>query len=111
MSFMNKILKLEQSFNQRSKWIKDSYVKIVNFLGVTGSGYGTTQDGTKYWIVKNSWGEKGYIIRMQRDISDKRGLCGIAMEASYPICRQPQIISYSKMNSKQHTIYNLDVFL
>ncbi|KAI8019552.1 hypothetical protein LOK49_LG04G02209 [Camellia lanceoleosa] len=39
-------------------------------------------------IVKNSWGtewgEKAY-IRMQRGISDKEGLCGIAMEASYPI--------------------------
>jgi len=38
--------------------------------------------------VRNSWGpewgEKGY-IRMQRGISDRRGLCGIAMEASYPI--------------------------
>ncbi|XP_023756136.1 vignain [Lactuca sativa] len=56
--------------------------------GVAAVGYGTTLDGTKYWIVKNSWGaewgEKGY-IRMQRGISDKRGLCGIAMEASYPI--------------------------
>ncbi|KAD4889047.1 hypothetical protein R6Q59_034063 [Mikania micrantha] len=56
--------------------------------GVAAVGYGTTLDGTKYWIVRNSWGaewgEKGY-IRMQRDISDKRGLCGIAMEASYPI--------------------------
>ncbi|XP_076937023.1 vignain-like [Bidens hawaiensis] len=53
--------------------------------GVAAVGYGTTQDGTKYWIVKNSWGaewgEKGY-IRMQKDIYDKRGLCGIAMEAS-----------------------------
>ncbi|CAN1291422.1 unnamed protein product [Linum perenne] len=29
-------------------------------------------------------GEKGY-IRMQRGISHKEGLCGIAMEASYPI--------------------------
>lgn len=51
-------------------------------------GYGTTQDGTKYWTVKNSWGsewgENGY-IRMQRSIFDKKGLCGIAMEASYPI--------------------------
>ncbi|XP_027329555.1 vignain-like isoform X2 [Abrus precatorius] len=56
--------------------------------GVAIVGYGTTQDGTKYWTVKNSWGsewgEKGY-IRMKRDISDKKGLCGIAMEASYPI--------------------------
>ncbi|PSR89486.1 Vignain like [Actinidia chinensis var. chinensis] len=56
--------------------------------GVAIVGYGTTLDGTKYWIVKNSWGpewgEKGY-IRMQRGISDKEGLCGIAMQASYPI--------------------------
>ncbi|XP_071733936.1 vignain-like [Rutidosis leptorrhynchoides] len=56
--------------------------------GVAVVGYGTTLDGTKYWIVKNSWGpewgEKGY-IRMERGISNKQGLCGIAMEASYPI--------------------------
>ncbi|KAJ8752031.1 hypothetical protein K2173_001057 [Erythroxylum novogranatense] len=56
--------------------------------GVVVVGYGTTVDGTKYWIVKNSWGpewgEKGF-IRMQRGISDREGLCGIAMEASYPI--------------------------
>ncbi|GMN58569.1 hypothetical protein TIFTF001_027673 [Ficus carica] len=56
--------------------------------GVAVVGYGTTLDGTKYWTVKNSWGpewgEKGY-IRMQRDVSDDEGLCGIAMEASYPI--------------------------
>ncbi|KAH6770547.1 Cysteine proteinases superfamily protein [Perilla frutescens var. hirtella] len=56
--------------------------------GVAVVGYGTTLDGTKYWIVKNSWGlewgEKGY-IRMQRGIPQKHGLCGIAMQASYPI--------------------------
>ncbi|XP_027355741.1 vignain [Abrus precatorius] len=56
--------------------------------GVAVVGYGTTIDGTNYWIVKNSWGpewgEQGY-IRMKRNISDKEGLCGIAMEASYPI--------------------------
>ncbi|KAL3512647.1 hypothetical protein ACH5RR_025364 [Cinchona calisaya] len=56
--------------------------------GVAIVGYGTTLDGTKYWIVRNSWGaewgERGY-IRMQRGIDDKEGLCGIAMEPSYPI--------------------------
>lgn len=56
--------------------------------GVAVVGYGATLDGTKYWIVKNSWGpewgEKGY-IRMERGVSAKEGLCGIAVEASYPV--------------------------
>lgn len=56
--------------------------------GVTLVGYGSTSDGTKYWLVRNSWGiewgEKGY-IRMERDIKEGGGKCGIAMEASYPI--------------------------
>ncbi|CAI9782049.1 unnamed protein product [Fraxinus pennsylvanica] len=53
-------------------------------------GYGTSIDGTKHWILKNSWGpdwgEKGYItdIRVQRGIKVREGMCGIAKHASYP---------------------------
>ncbi|KAI3854723.1 hypothetical protein MKW92_008053 [Papaver armeniacum] len=51
--------------------------------GVTVVWYGTDSDGTKYWLMKSSWGENGY-IQMQRDVDANEGLCGIAMEASYP---------------------------
>jgi len=47
-------------------------------------GYGATDDGTQYYIVKNSWGpgwgEQGY-IRMARNRDDN---CGIASDGSYP---------------------------
>ena len=56
--------------------------------GVLVVGYGT-EDDTPYWLVKNSWGETwgedGYIKIGRSDSESSKGICGIAMQPSYPI--------------------------
>merc|ERR1711916_72616 len=54
--------------------------------GVLAVGYGTDA-GTDYWKVKNSWGsswgQEGYVM-LGRGTGDSKGVCGIAMQPSYP---------------------------
>ncbi|KAG2312991.1 hypothetical protein Bca4012_027586 [Brassica carinata] len=76
------------SFRFYSKGIITGKCGTVLGHAMAAIGYGTDKDGTKYWLVKNSygpeWGEGGY-VRIERDILEKEGRCGIAKRAIYPI--------------------------
>jgi C1A family cysteine protease len=54
--------------------------------GVLTVGYGT-ENGTPYWLVKNSWsaswGDQGYVKILRSDSTNDAGICGIAMQPSF----------------------------
>ena len=56
--------------------------------GVLIVGYGEEND-VPYWLVKNSWGQDwgldGYVKILRSEDTNDAGICGVAMQASFPV--------------------------
>jgi C1A family cysteine protease len=56
--------------------------------GVLVVGYGV-ENGIEYWLVKNSWstswGDNGYVKIARSESANDPGICGVAMQSSFPI--------------------------
>ena len=77
--------KLFQSYSSGVITSSSCYTSLDH--GVLVVGYGT-ENGQDYWLVKNSWssswGENGYVKIARSSSNNDPGICGIAMDPSFP---------------------------
>ncbi|KAG2247778.1 hypothetical protein Bca52824_087406 [Brassica carinata] len=78
----------EPAFKQYRSGIFDGDCGTQLTHAVTVVGYGISEEGNKYWLLKNSWGqtwgENGY-MKIKRDVDAPEGMCGLARLAFYPL--------------------------
>ena len=77
--------KLFQSYSSGVITSASCYTSLDH--GVLIVGYGT-ENGQDYWLVKNSWsdtwGDGGYVKIARSSSTNDPGVCGIAMDPSFP---------------------------
>ena len=77
--------KLFQSYSSGVITSPSCYTSLDH--GVLIVGYGT-ENGQDYWLVKNSWGtswgDHGYVKIAKSSSTNDPGVCGIAMDPSFP---------------------------